>query len=121
MPLLALVDVRQTTCQPPSPPRALQFGIIPTCQGLFFPPCHSRMPGVERLSQETRVPPCRSGGKCAAWRRKNCGGFGAFTSCIHKIPKFPPRICVSRLNRAKNCVNVANKCVNTLFLVSKLS
>lgn len=42
-------------------------------------------------------------------------------SCIHNIPKFPPRICVSRLNRAKKCVNVANKCVNTLFLVSKLS
>jgi hypothetical protein len=35
--------------------------------------------------------------------------------------KFSPRICVSRLNRAKKCVNVAKKCVNTLFLVSKLS
>ncbi len=70
MPLLALADVRQTTCQPPSPLRALPFGIIPTCQGLFFPPCHSRMPGVERLSQETRVPPCRIGGKCAAFRAK---------------------------------------------------
>ena len=70
----------QTTCHPPSSPRALPFGSMPTCQGLFFPPCHSRTPGVERLSQETRVPPCRIGGKCAAWRRKNCGGFGAFTT-----------------------------------------
>jgi alpha/beta hydrolase fold len=70
MPFLALADVRQTTCHPPSPPRALQFGIIPTCQVLFFPTFHSSMQGVERLSQETRVPLCRIGGKCAAFRAK---------------------------------------------------
>jgi hypothetical protein len=86
MPLLALSDVRQTTCQPPSPLRALQFGIIPTCQGLFFPPCHSRMPGVERLSQETRVPPCRIGGKCAAFRAKTVevSGHLPICSCYNK-------------------------------------
>src|SRR5260370_41738440 len=67
---LALSDVRQTTCQPPSPPRALPFGIIPTCQVLFFPTFHSSMQGVERLSQETRVPLCRIGGKCAGFRAK---------------------------------------------------
>jgi hypothetical protein len=65
---LALADVRQTTCHPRSPPRALQFGIIPTCQVLFFPTFHSSMQGVERLSQETRVPQCRIRGKCAAFR-----------------------------------------------------
>jgi len=70
MPFLALADVRQTTCHPPSPPRALQFGIIPTCQVFLFPTFHSSMQGVERLSQETRVPLCRIGGKCAAFRAK---------------------------------------------------
>ncbi len=70
MPLLALADVRQTTCHPPSPPRALQFGIIPTCQMFLFPTFHSSMQGVERLSQETRVPLCRIGGKCAGFRAK---------------------------------------------------
>ena len=70
MPFLALSDVRQTTCHPPSPPRALQFGIIPTCQVFLFPTFHSSMQGVERLSQETRVPLCRIGGKCAGFRAK---------------------------------------------------
>jgi hypothetical protein len=56
--LLALADVRQTTCQPPSPPRALQFGIIPTCQVLFFPPFHSRMQGKEELRTIAQVVRC---------------------------------------------------------------
>ena len=46
----------------------------------LFPPSHSSMQGVERLFQETHVPLCRIGGKYAGWRRKNCGGFGAFTT-----------------------------------------
>src|ERR1700737_1097889 len=33
MPLLALADVRQTTCHPP---RALSFGIIPTRPSCFY-------------------------------------------------------------------------------------
>jgi hypothetical protein len=37
-----------------------------------------------------------------------------------KIPKLLPRIPVSHLNRASNCVNVATKCVNTLFLAQEL-
>ena len=80
----------QTTCHPPSSPRALPFGIIPTCQGLFFPSCHSRMPGVERLFQETHVPLCRIGGKC--------GGFGAFTTTLRIA-----LICLlgKRVNRVK--------------------
>src|SRR5437588_10262187 len=95
MPLLALADVRQTTCHPP---RALRFGIIPTCQVFLFPPSHSSMPGVERLFQETHVPLCRIGGKCAGWRRKNCGGFGAFTTTLRIA-----LICVlgKRVNRVK--------------------
>src|SRR2546425_10360645 len=76
MPFLALADVRQTTCHPPSSPRALPFGIIPTCQGLFFPPFHSRTQGMERLSQETRVPLCRSGGTCAGFRAKTEAASG---------------------------------------------
>ena len=64
---------------PSFPPRALQFGIIPTCQVLFFPTFHSSMQGVERLSQESRVPQCRIRGKCAAFR--------AATVEILSIPK----------------------------------
>jgi Resolvase, N terminal domain len=64
---------------PSFPPRALQFGIIPTCQVLFFSTFHSSIQGVERLSQETRVPPCRIRGKCAAFR--------AATVEILSIPK----------------------------------
>jgi hypothetical protein len=51
---LALSDVRQTTGHPPSPPRALQFGIMPTCQVLFFPPFHSSM-------QDPNFEPVRDG------------------------------------------------------------
>src|SRR5579864_6201962 len=89
--LLALADVRQTTCHPPSSPRALPFGIIPTCQGLFFPPFHSRMQGVERLSQQTRVPLCRSGGTCAGFRAKTVEISGHLG--LLGVPTFlPPRI-----------------------------
>jgi len=81
MPFLALADVSQTTRHPPSPPRALQFGIIPTCQVLFFPPFHSRMQGVERLFQEP-LSQCAGLGASVqvSFQGKNCGGFGAFTT-----------------------------------------
>jgi hypothetical protein len=36
----------------------------------LFPPSHSSMQGVERLFQETHVPLCRIGGKCAGFRAK---------------------------------------------------
>ena len=35
---------------------------------------------------------------------------------LQKVPKFLLRIQVSDLNLAENCVNVARKCVNTLWL-----
>jgi hypothetical protein len=83
MSLLALPDVRQTTLSPPSSPRTLQFGIIPMCQVLFFPPFHSSMQGVEQFSQETRVLQCRIRGKYAGFRAKTVeisGIYHYFTS-----------------------------------------
>src|SRR5207248_7754059 len=80
MPFLALADVRQTTCHPPSPPRALPFGIIPACQVLFFPPFHSSRQGEERLSQEPLSHCAGVGASVQVGGVKNCGDFEAFTT-----------------------------------------
>ena len=44
----------------------------------------------------------------------------ACKSCIEQTPKFAPRNEISCLIRARNCVNVAMKCVTTLFLSQEL-
>ena len=71
MSLLALADVRQTTRHSTRPSSCFAVRHHSNWAWvLFFPTFHSSMQGVERLSQETRVPQCRIGGKCAAFRAK---------------------------------------------------
>jgi len=48
----------------------------------LFPPSHSSMQGVERLFQETHVPLCRIGGKCAGFRAKTVEVSGHLPSSL---------------------------------------
>src|SRR5258708_20201986 len=60
MPLLALADVRQTTCHPP---RALPFGIIPTRPSCFY--------------FHHPIPVCKVWNGFSRKRMSHCAGLGA--------------------------------------------
>ncbi len=54
----------------------------------LFPPSHSSMQGVERLFQETHVPLCRIGGKCAGFRAKTVEVSGHLPSVKQTVEDY---------------------------------